>query len=282
MRILVVGSLPPPECARAESLRAEVVGLLAEGHTVEVVATDPVATAHRYITPGGIPACVRLWPMVSGFDSIVVQLQPGLPVRERAGRLERDLSLIALSLALRRGRHVVIRLEHLDDLPGGPGGRGALLLWRSADRIVVGTEDQLAALVAAVGGPTESAVTGPPREHGASEIDADDGEWGEGTDISTEDVLELVRIRAARERRELTGSGCARLPGWDRLPAAGVASSELDLALTKPPRGPRTPGGLARSALAIADRRPLLRPAVRAVRVGYRSARALLEPDRSD
>ena len=132
MRVLVVGSLPPPESARAGALLTEVVGLLAQGHTVEVVAPDPVATAHRYISASGIPACARLWTMVSGFDSVVIQLQPGLPVRERAGRLERELALVVLSLVLRRGRHVVIRLESLADLPGGPAGRGALLLWRSA------------------------------------------------------------------------------------------------------------------------------------------------------
>jgi hypothetical protein len=119
VRVLVVGSLPPPESARAQALLAEVVGLLAAGNTVEVAAPDPVATAHRYITVGGVPGCLRLWTMVAGFDSVVVQLQPGLPVRQRAGRLERELSLVALSLVLRRGRHVVLRLERLEDLPGG-------------------------------------------------------------------------------------------------------------------------------------------------------------------
>jgi hypothetical protein len=95
MRVLVVGSLPPPERARAEALRTEVVSLLAEGHMVEIVAPDPVATAHRYMTTPGIPGCVRLATMLSGFDSVVVQLQPGLPVRARAGRCERALSLVA-------------------------------------------------------------------------------------------------------------------------------------------------------------------------------------------
>ncbi|MGA2803365.1 MAG: hypothetical protein ABSF89_03080 [Acidimicrobiales bacterium] len=275
MRVLVVGSLPPPESARAGALRTEVVGLLAEGHTVEVVAPDPVATAHRYISASGIPACVRLWTMVSGFDSVVVQLQPGLPVRERAGRLERELSLVALSLVLRRGRHVVVRLESLDDLPGGPAGRGALLLWRSADRIVVGSDAERAALVAAVGAPLESAVTGSRPEHGAPAARADDGGWGEGSDISAENVLELVRMRAARERQELAGES-AHLPGWERLPATGVASAELDLAQSRAPERPRTPGDIARSVLAVADRRPVLRPVVRAIRVAYRSARDLL------
>ncbi len=281
MRVLVVGSLPPPESARAGALRTEVVGLLAEGHTVEVVAPDPVATAHRYISASGIPACVRLWTMVSGFDSVVVQLQPGLPVRERAGRLERELSLVALSLVLRRGRHVVVRLESLDDLPGGPAGRGALLLWRSADRIVVGSDAERAALVAAVGAPLESAVTGSRPEHGAPAARADDGGWGEGSDISAENVLELVRMRAARERQELAGES-AHLPGWERLPATGVASAELDLAQSRAPERPRTPGDIARSVLAVADRRPVLRPVVRAIRVAYRSARDLLGQARAN
>ena len=272
MRVLVVGSLPPPESARAGALRTEVVGLIAEGHTVEVVAPDPVATAHRYISASGIPACVRLWGMVSGFDSVVVQLQPGLPVRERAGRLERELSLVALAVVLRRGRHVVIHLESRDDLPGGAAGRGALLLWRSADRIVVGSEAERAALVAAVGVPLESAVTGSRPEHGAPAATADDGGWGEGGDISAENVLELVRTRAARERQELAGES-AHLPGWERLPATGMAAAEFDLAPARSSERPRTPGDIARSVLAVADRRPVFRPVVRALRVGYRSAR---------
>ena len=282
MRVLVVGSLPPPESTRAEALREEVVGLLAEGHTVEVVASDPVATAHRYMTTGGIPGCVRLATMVPGFDSVVVQLHPGLPVRERAGRLERELSLVALSLALRRARRVVLRLERLDDLPGGPGGRAALLLWHSAERIVVGGDDQRAGFVAAVGRPEESLVIGLAREHGVHEVDADDGGWGEGTDVSAENVLELVRKRAARERRELAASESAHFAGWDRLPASGTTLTELDSAASQSSQAPRKPGDFARSALAVADRRPLLRPAVRAVRVGYWRAKAVLRPDRCD
>ena len=74
--------------------------------------------------------------MVSGFDSVVVQLQPGLPVRARARRFERSLSLLVFSLVLRRARRVVIRLERLEDLPGGPGGQAAMRVWRAAERIV--------------------------------------------------------------------------------------------------------------------------------------------------
>ncbi len=297
------------------ALRSEVVALLAEGHTVEVVAPDAVATAHRYLTWGGIAGCVQLATMVSGFESVVVQLQPGLPVREGAGRLERELSLAALSLALRRGRHVVLRIERLDHLPGGPTGRAAMLLWHSAERIVLGDEVQRAAFVASVGTPTECTVTRSPEEHAMHGVDADEGGWGEGSDISAENVLELVRARAARERRELAASGTGptgstastgptgsnastgrnrrtgctgrnrgtgRIPGWERLPASGIVSTVLNPDASEPSH-PRKPSDLARSVLAVADRRPLFRPAVRAIRFAYRSSKAALRsgPDRS-
>ena len=98
---MVVGSLPPPAAPAAEALRELVVGLLAEGHSVEVVAMDPVATAHRYIVSSGIAGCLQLARMVPDFDSVVVQVQPGLPVRARAGQLERHLSVLTLAFALR-------------------------------------------------------------------------------------------------------------------------------------------------------------------------------------
>ena len=277
MRILVVGSLPPSESARAEALRVEVVGLLAEGHTVEVVALDPVATAHRYLTMGGIPGCVRIATMVSGFDSVVVQLQPGLPVRVRASRLERALSLIALSFALRRGRQVVIRLERPEDLPGGPSGRAALRVWRRADRIVVGGEDQRAEFIAEVGKQAERLVVSSPP---AQQEDADAGGWGKGSDASVEDVLELVRKRAARERRALASSDSVHLPGWDRLAVPGIAMTEADVALLGPEAAPK-PTDLARLALAAADRRPLLRPMARGVRLARRRLYAVLRPERT-
>ncbi len=146
-------------------------------------------------------------------------------------------------------------------------------------------------------------------------VDADEGGWGEGSDISAENVLELVRARAARERRELAASGTGptgstastgptgsnastgrnrrtgctgrnrgtgRIPGWERLPASGIVSTVLNPDASEPSH-PRKPSDLARSVLAVADRRPLFRPAVRAIRFAYRSSKAALRsgPDRS-
>ncbi len=187
MRVLVVGSLPPPESARGWGFAhrgRRTAGRRAHGRGRRAGSGSDRTPLHLCEWDTGL--CASLDD--SGF--ILLLQRPAPAVRERAGRLERELSLVALALVLRRGRHVVIHLESRDDLPGGPAGRGALLLWRSADRIVVGSDAERAALVAAVGVPLESAVTGSWSEHGLLAVaPADDGAWGEGSDISAENVL---------------------------------------------------------------------------------------------
>jgi hypothetical protein len=144
---------------------------------------------------------------------------------------------------------------------------------------VVGGEDQRAAFVTAVGRPGERLVVCSQDAH---EVDADDGAWGGGTDASSENVLELVRKRAARERRELTATEPAHFAGWDRLATPGIAMTELDSPVPGVPQAQHKVGDLARSALAAADRRPLLRPVATAARVAYRSVSSVLGRDRSD
>ena len=277
MKVLVLGSLPPPERARSHALRSEVAGLLKEGHTVEVIAPDPVATAHRYLAVGGLPGCAQLWPVLGRFDSVIVQLQPGLPVRTRAGRFERIVSLTSFSFVLGRGAQVVIRLESLDDLPGGPGGRAALRVWRRADRIVLGNEDQRAAFMTAVGRHGERLVVEASE---AVKPDADDGGWATDAEVSIEQVLALIRKRAALERRGLASLDLPHVSGWDALPAPGMAMTEADVAALGPSAVSRNPTDLARKALAAADRRPSLWRLARAIRLARRGVYAVLRPGR--
>ena len=220
--------------------------------------------------------------MVERYDSVVVQLEPGLPVRSRAGRLERRLSLLAFSFALRRGHDVVIRLESPTDLPGGPEGGEALRVWRSAGRIILASDQQRADFVAAVGSPGESL---PVSSLGDGEVDDGagyDGGWGEGAEASAENVLELVRIRAAHERRQLADSDSVHVGGWDRLPAPGLAIIAGDSVEDWAVQARRRVARLARSALWNADGRPMLRPAATAVRAVRRVACAVVRPDGSD
>ena len=280
MRVLVVGSLPPPERARAESLRDEVVDLLAEGHTVEVVALEPFATAHRYLAASGLPGCLQLATMVRGFDSVVVQIEPGLPVRPRAGQLERAVSLRAFVFALRRARRVDIRIESLEDLPGGPAGRAALGVWRSAEQILIASEDERDRFIEAVGKHADRLAVSCRAPRATDE--GEEGSWGIKPDGTLADVLELVRKRAARERRALASSDAVHFSGWDRLATPGLAMTESDVALLGPPEGPRKPADLARKALAAADRRPSLWRFARAARLARRGAYAVLRRDDAD
>jgi len=282
VKVLVVGSLPPPEVARAKALRIEVTRLLTEGHTIEVVAPSPLATAHRYLIRGGIPGCMRLARMIEGYDAVVVQLEPGLPVRSRAGGLERRLSLLAFAFALRHGRDVVIRIECLADLPGGPGGGEALRVWRSAGSILLANDQERAAFVAAVGGAGESLPVSSPHDREVADNEADEGGWGDGADVSAESVLELVRVRAARDRRHLSEFEPGRVAGWDRLPVSRIATLEAVSVAARTVHAQRKLARIARCALWAADSRPMLRPAATAVRAVRRGAYAVIRPDRSD
>ncbi len=252
MKVLVVGSLPPPERARSEALRAEVVRRLADGDTVEIVAPDPVATAHRYLAAGGLPACLQVATMVSGFDSVIVQLQPGLPVRARAGRLERSVCLFAFAVALRRAHRVEVRLERLEDLPGGAGGRVALRLWRCAERVVTEDEEQRARFLDEVGRQADRlVVTSRP----AAEVVDDEGAWADGGVASVENVLELVRRRAARRTARARAVG--RGPSCGLGPSRGTRPGD-DRCGHRPP-GPV--GGPAQARRSGADRPCRSRPA---------------------
>jgi hypothetical protein len=223
--------------------------------------------------------CIQLAGIVGGFDSVLVQLQPGLPVKEGASWWVRILCLRAFSFALRRGHHVVIRLEDLDDLPGGATDRAALRMWRSAEQIVVGGEELREAVATAVGQAGADLVVSFAPDP-ADDIDR--GGWGDGASTSAETVLELVRDRAAMERREASPTAAAHFAGWERLAIPGSASTELGSTMLRSPRARRTLGDLARLVLASADRRPLLRPLVAFARFTYHRARAIVGTEKSD
>ena len=86
--------------------------------------------------------------------------------------MERSLCLFAFARALRRAHRGEIRLERLEDLPGGPGGRAALRLWRAAERVVTEDEEQRARFLDEVGRQADRlVVTSRP----AAEVADDEG-----------------------------------------------------------------------------------------------------------
>lgn len=274
MRVLVVGSLPPPANERARSLLAEVVRLRREGAEVTVLSPSENTVAHRHIEVGGPAGAIEVALAARASDRVVVQIEPGFLFGKDATRSGRTLGLGALTAALKSAKKpVVLRLHSTDDLAGGPGGRAAESLWALAEQIEVGdseTKEKLQALLSPEAG-SKLALSLPPLEVGRprpSELDLAGGA-GPG------ELSALVRQRSAGDRLQL-GSAArhreASLPliEWVPVPGAGVPDWGA------PPGGavPPSPLGrrLARGLLQAAEATSFTRPLARSVRIARRLA----------
>jgi hypothetical protein len=274
VRTVVLGSLPPPVTERSRSLLAEVVRLRRDGGEVEVVSPRADTVAHRYLELPGPAAALELALAARGADRVVVQLEPGFPADEDAGRARRALGLGAIALALRYGHgEVIIRLHSIHDLPRGAGGRAAESLWAVADRIDAGSEETLAQLESAVPAAHRSKLRLAPE---TVMLGGDRGRSGDlGAGASYEAVTDLVRGRAAEARMRVLSDpdaaaghkrAPARVPLWQWRPEPGAGVP----AFGEPVPGARAQGPLvrrvARAVLVAAEERPATRPAARAVR----------------
>lgn len=302
MKVLVFGSIPPPAVGHRQSLLHEVLRRKSEGDDVEVVALDHLAAAHSYLSTPGLPAVVEVGLLARRAEAVVLQLEPGLPVRHSASRAERTAALVGLSAALRVPGEVVLRLAHRDDLPGGPGGRAGVQLWKVATRIEVGDvglRDELAAVVGPLADrivviETPSGGGGTVGRAGqlASSMPAEQSGWGEGAEATADHVVALVRRRAAASRRSLGERGRLPVPGggtgtrvdqWQWLPTPGAGVPDLGpVRYASPSQGGRRRGArretsvrsAARRLLAAAERRPMTRPAAHLARTALSEVRA--------
>jgi hypothetical protein len=279
MKILVVGSVPPPLGGHRGSLLAEVLRLRREGHGVEIFSLDRLAAAHRYLAGPGLATVVQIGVFARRADAVIVQLEPGLPVRRSAGRSERRAVLSALAAILRRCPDVTLRLCQPSDLPGGLGGRAALGLWKAAGRIEVGNEEARAELAGLLG-PLDgrlSSMADAPIDPGQP-VDAGLGGWGDGADATASRVFTVVRARAAAQRESLAsrarlgvpGAGLEnRVPQWQWLPAPDAGVGDLGPFCTV-----RSPGGhglrRAVSARSVSVRRSLRQAAMSVMVVAER------------
>jgi hypothetical protein len=282
MRILVAGSVPPPAKGHRASLLVEVVRLRREGHDVEVLSLDHVAAAHRYISAPGLPAALEVGLAGRHFDGVVVQLEPGLPVRSRAGRAERAGALLTLALLLRPLPQVTLRWDHPDDLPGGPGGRAGRSLWGAARQIELGPEVDSATLAELLPDGRErlSVVTAGA----ALTIVAPAVDWSDGAPISAAQVNEVVRRRAAATRQAIGARGRQqdtqtgeRVEQWEWLPAPDLGVPNFELSRDGSSGRQAKLGSiraLAARALSVAERHGATRPAAQLARLAVSELRA--------
>lgn len=230
MKVLVIGSLPPPATERSRGLLAEVLRLRSQGEQVEVLSPEATSVAHRYLNLSGPGAAIEVAAAARRADAVVVQLQPGFPFEATASRADRALSLLALAAALRNVKaEVTVRLHSLDDLPGGGGGRAADALFAAAQRIEVGdeeTRERLSEVVTDERAARISLSIPPFPQNFTRRTEGD-----LAGEASLEAVSALVRSRAARERDALLGEEATgitpseqpQVPLWQWAPRPGVA-----------------------------------------------------------
>lgn len=275
MRVLVVGSLPPPLTERARGLLAEVVRRREEGAGVEVLSPTPNTVAHHHIEVPGPGAALEVALAARGVDEVVVQIEPGFPFSPAAGRAGRTVGLGALAKALQRsGAAVTVRLHSVHDLPGGAGGRAAEALWALAARIEAGDEATLETLrgVLSPEAGAKLALAVPPLELGGRRGTHERLGGGAGLEAATE----LVRARAAGDRAVLAGGrkstvGPIPLGEWVPRPGAGVPDWGEVPSIEHPAE--RLSRRAARAVLHAADGVSLTRPLARGVRVARKLAR---------
>lgn len=198
MRILIVGTVPPPADGFSRNLAEVAAGALANGDEVDVLSPDVRSAAHLHASLGGLRLAVHLVARARRYDALVLRIEPGLPLGPNAGRLERAACLGALGLALGLWRDVTLRLDSPMPLPGGVGGRATSRMWRSATRIVVDSAEDQVELSRVPGiGAVQVATVAPvmsPRLPAAES-------WAAlGEEPSREAVLGLVRAAALKQR----------------------------------------------------------------------------------
>lgn len=198
MRVLVVGSYPPPAHGESNRTVATVHRLGAQGADVDVLSRRGSAAKLRGPIAGPAGALLTWW-RGRHYDAVVVQVESGAPLRVsngRRARVDRLVDCLCWGLALRAVRDVTMVVPDTDVVPRSVGGRSGRFLWTAADHLLVSSERGRRRLVDE-GGASEERVELPAVAEKPSR--RADNSWSEVSDAA--DVMERVQRRAAEDRR---------------------------------------------------------------------------------
>jgi len=198
VRVLVVGSYPPPARREAHATIATVQRLGAQGDDVDVLSERGSAAQLRGPTAGPLGAW-QTWRVGRRYDAVVVHVESGRPLRMvhgRSARLDRLVDCLAWGLALRGLRDVTLVVPDTDVVPRSIGGRTGRFLWTAADRLIAANEHGRRRLVDEGGAP--EARVELPAATPVVERPGDDA-WDKVADA--DDVMGRIRRRAAEDRR---------------------------------------------------------------------------------
>jgi hypothetical protein len=198
VRVLVVGSYPPPAHGESHRTVATVHRLGAQGDDVDVLSRRGSAAPLRGEIAGPLGA-MRTWWRGRSYDAVVVQVESGAPLRVshgRRARIDRAVDCLAWGVALRLLGDVTLVVPDTDVVPRSIGGRTGRFLWTAADRILVASEHGRRRLVDE-GGAEEARVELPAAAPGVERA-AGDG-WEGVTNVA--EVMDRIKTRAAEDRR---------------------------------------------------------------------------------
>jgi hypothetical protein len=186
VKLLLVGTLPPPGGVDARRFAREAARRSALGDSVETLSGDPLSVSHRSATLRGRHLARELRRCSTKFDAVELRVEAGLALTPR--------SVGNLVAALGKYQHVTLFLD--SPVPFKSSEEGVLLrLWSSADTVVGANEADVGSIASLGDGPSKIVVPPEPSDL-ATALPA----WPEsGSSSLQEAVLDVVRLRARAE-----------------------------------------------------------------------------------
>jgi len=183
VRLLLVGTLPPPGGVDARRFSREASRRSALGDSVETLSGDPLSVSHRSATLRGRHLARELRRCSGEFDAVELRVEAGLALTPR--------SVGNLVISLRRYQHVTLFLD--SPVPFKNSDESVLLrLWSAADTVVGANEADLGSIASGGDGPAK--IVAPPEP---SDLATALPAWPESGPSSFQDaVLDVVRLRA--------------------------------------------------------------------------------------
>jgi hypothetical protein len=199
MRILLVGTVPPPGGLAARSFAREAARRTALGDSVEVLSPDPLSSAHQIANLRGRRLARELRARADLFEGVELRVDAtlGQDGRPAAG----------LAAALARYGNVTLFVDSPIPFRAGTSAAGVRALWASATSIIVANEADGVAVVAA--GADSRVIEVAPRHVGMS---GSSEEWPDASDPTLQaSVLAVARRRARADAGGPGGTGASSM-----------------------------------------------------------------------
>lgn len=199
MKVLVVGTVPPPGGQNAKELAAVVARRIEQGDEVEILSPDPRSAAHHTANLELLMLPFRLALLSPRFDALELRIETRLPLGTEVNRVLRGLTLFGLGICFGMYSEVTLRLDSPIPLPGGVGGRATKDMWRRASHIIVQNVEDYRRVLAVPGVKQERLEIA---QLTSVEARVTENPWPSPTEDDLRSrVLASIRNRAEAERR---------------------------------------------------------------------------------